>query len=107
MILAVLRIVKKMLDRLSIIRYTAPMKKLKRPRDLNQLASNIVALATGEVSEPPFDYNKNPRAIELGRLGGLKGGKARAKVLSKARRKQIATKAANARWKNNKTRKLQ
>ncbi len=41
---------------------------------------------------------KNPAAVELGRLGGLKGGKARAEKLSPERRKEIARKAAKARW---------
>jgi hypothetical protein len=42
---------------------------------------------------------KNPAAVALGRLGGLKGGKARAEKLSPAKRKAIAKKAAKARWK--------
>jgi hypothetical protein len=41
---------------------------------------------------------KNPAAVELGRLGGLKGGKARAEKLTPERRKEIARKAARARW---------
>jgi hypothetical protein len=41
---------------------------------------------------------KNPAAVELGRLGGLKGGKARAKKLSAKKRKAIALKAAKVRW---------
>lgn len=41
---------------------------------------------------------KNPAAVALGRLGGLKGGKARAKSLSAKKRKEIATKAARSRW---------
>lgn len=41
---------------------------------------------------------KDPLAVELGRRGGLKGGKARAKSLSPAKRKAIAVKAAKARW---------
>lgn len=43
---------------------------------------------------------KNPAAVLLGRLGGLKGGKARAKKLTKEQRSEIAKKAAQARWKN-------
>lgn len=42
---------------------------------------------------------KNPAAVALGRLGGMKGGKARAESLSQERRKEIAEKAAAARWK--------
>jgi hypothetical protein len=41
---------------------------------------------------------KNPAAVALGRLGGLKGGKARASKLSSARRAEIAKQAAAARW---------
>jgi hypothetical protein len=41
---------------------------------------------------------KNPAAVALGRMGGLKGGKARAASLSKKKRSEIAKKAATARW---------
>jgi len=41
---------------------------------------------------------KNPAAVALGRMGGLKGGKARAASLTPAKRKAIAKKAAKARW---------
>jgi len=75
------------------------MKKPKRPRDVNQLANAIVEIATGQIAEPVVEYGKNPHAVELGRLGGLKGGNARAKKLSKAQRSSIAKKAARARWK--------
>jgi hypothetical protein len=74
------------------------MKKPKRPRDTSQLAKFVVGLATGEVEEKTED-GKNPAAVALGRLGGLKGGKARAESLSKAKRAAIAKKAAAARWK--------
>lgn len=46
----------------------------------------------------PIAPEKNPAAVALGRLGGLKGGRARAEKLSKTRRKEIAKKAAQARW---------
>ena len=71
----------------------------KRPRDVNQLAASIVAEATGEVEpEPPEpDDGKNPAAVALGRLGGLKGGPARAKKLTPEQRREIARKAAQAR----------
>jgi len=72
------------------------MKKPKRHRDPNQLAKSIVDLATGEKHEPVTVFNVH--AVELGRLGGLKGGRARAKKLSKAQRVKIAKKAAKARW---------
>ncbi len=65
--------------------------------DVNQLAYNIVQQATGQV-EKPKPPEKNPAAVTLGRLGGLKGGKARAEKLSPAKRKAIAKKAAEKRW---------
>ena len=65
----------------------------KKSRDTNVLASQIVKEATGE-----YKTEKNPNAVALGRLGGLKGGKARAKGLSSKRRTEIARNAARARW---------
>ncbi len=47
---------------------------------------------------PDKDAGKNPHAVALGKLGGAKGGKARAKALSPAKRKEIAKVAAKARW---------
>ena len=75
--------------------YIGDMKK-KRPADLNQLAASIVEQATGQPTEKP---EKNPAAVALGKLGGLKGGRARADKLSEAERSEIAKKAAAARWK--------
>lgn len=77
-----------------------PTKKKKK--DFNELAFSIVQQATGEVQpeeEKPVDPDKNPHAVALGRLGGLKGGNARAKKLTKEQRSEIAKVAANARWK--------
>jgi hypothetical protein len=65
----------------------------KKVEDLNGLAYSIVGQATGLVVK-----EKNPAAVSLGRLGGLKGGRARAEKLSASRRKEIARKAARARW---------
>lgn len=73
--------------------------KPKRPRDPNQLAKLLVDLATGEKTEPAEESTKNPHAVALGRLGGLKGGKARAKALTATKRSAIAKRAARARWK--------
>ena len=70
----------------------------KRPSDLSQRAKLMVELATGQVEEKDLDDGKNPAAVELGRLGGRKGGKARAESLSPERRKEIARQAATARW---------
>jgi len=77
--------------------WVMPERSKKRPRDVNQLARQIVDEATGE-AEPTPEPTKDPAAVELGRRGGLKGGKARAKKLSAKRRSEIAKKAAAARW---------
>ena len=70
----------------------------KKSRDINVLASQIVEEATGEATPKPENSTKNPAAVALGRLGGLKGGKARASKLTSEQRKEIAKKAAEARW---------
>lgn len=67
--------------------------------DLNQLAKRIVDEATGEAPKTPPPPVKNAAAVELGRLGGMKGGAARAAKLSPKKRSAIAKKAAAARWK--------
>lgn len=79
-----------------------PKRSSKRPRDLNVLAKTISKIAT-EGEPEPIDDGKNPHAVALGRMGGLKGGKARAKILPEKRRKEIALKAAKARWSNRKS----
>lgn len=66
--------------------------------DANQIAFNVVQQATGQMPKPEPPQPKNPAAVTLGRLGGLKGGKARAEALSPDERKAIAKKAAEARW---------
>lgn len=81
-----------------------------RPRDPNQLAYRIIQEATGQVPKydpsqqeaKPVDPTKNPHAVALGRLGGLKGGAARAEKLTPKKRSQIAAKAAKARWEKKK-----
>lgn len=73
-------------------------KKPKRPRDTNQLAKFIIDVATGEVEPPKTDEGKDAAAVSLGRRGGLKGGKARAKKLTAKQRSDIARKAAAKRW---------
>ena len=71
----------------------------KRPRDPNQLAYQIMLESTGQVPKyQPEERPKNPAAVALGRLGGLKGGIARAAALSPRERSQIAAKAAESRW---------
>lgn len=71
-----------------------------RPRDPNQLAHRIFLESIGELpkTEPAEPVKKNPHAVALGRLGGLKGGAARAASLSPRKRSQIAAKAAAKRW---------
>jgi hypothetical protein len=66
--------------------------------DVNQMASNLIDAISGELPAEQPDSGKNPAAVALGRLGGLKGGKARAKNLSASRRRAIAKRAAKARW---------
>lgn len=66
--------------------------------DLNQLAKHIVDQATGDALKPVEQPEKNQAAVALGRLGGLKGGAARAKKLTAQERSEIAKKAAAKRW---------
>jgi hypothetical protein len=73
------------------------MSKPKRPRDVNHLAKMIVDMSTGDAVPDPVP-TKNPAAVALGRLGGAKGGPARAAALSPAKRKAIAKMAASKRW---------
>jgi predicted RNA-binding protein YlqC (UPF0109 family) len=87
-----------------------PKRSSKRPRDVNQLASLLVDEATRETPGSPEDVAvvaletdhgvrmKNQAAVELGRLGGKKGGTARAARLTKEERSAIARKGAAARW---------
>jgi len=70
-----------------------PKRSSKKPRDVNALAASIVAEATHDPDE-----GKNPAAVALGRLGGKKGGKARAAKLTPEQRREIAKLAAKARW---------
>lgn len=78
-----------------------PTRSRKLPADPNRRAFDIVQIATGEA---PPDLKKdgtpkNPAAVALGKLGGAKGGKARAVSLTKQERSQAARVAALARWK--------
>ena len=76
-----------------------PAKTPKVRSDVNTLAARIVAEATGEAPKTPDpDAGKDPAAVSLGRKGGLKGGKARAKKMTAAQRKASAKIAAEARW---------
>ncbi len=77
-----------------------PKRPQKKPVDVNRLAKSIVDQATTDeqLQEKAIEEGKNPAAVLLGRLGGLKGGKARAMRLSAEQRSEIAKKAANYRW---------
>jgi len=72
------------------------MPKRSSKVDMDPLAADILKFATESGAGRD---RKNPAAVALGRTGGLKGGKARAKALSSAKRAQIARKAAAVRWK--------
>ena len=66
-------------------------------KDINETAFGVVQRATGQAAPEPT-REKNAAAVSLGRLGGLKGGKARAEKLSADRKRAIAKSAAAARW---------
>jgi hypothetical protein len=70
-----------------------PAKK-KPAKDYQQIARRVLNSVAPDAKPPA----KNPAAVALGRLGGLKGGKARASKLTKKQRSEIAKKAARARW---------
>ncbi len=73
-------------------------KRSRMPRDPNQLAKAVVDFATGQREPDPPRPAKDPAAVELGRRGGLIGGKARAAALTPKERADSARKAAQARW---------
>ena len=85
------------------------MAKKTKSSDINVTAHEILQALTGEPAgstsvqrypakkKPPIPV-KNPAAVALGRLGGLKGGKARADALSSKKKIEIARKAARVRW---------
>lgn len=74
-------------------------KRSSKPRDLNSMAAAIVNQSTDpeDKGDDPYE-GKNPAAVELGRLGGKKGGKARAQKLTAEERSEAARRAARARW---------
>jgi len=71
----------------------AAFRALQETIRISESQSNVVAIDRGQQVSA-----KNPAAVALGRLGGLKGGKARSDKLGAERRSQIASKAARARW---------
>jgi hypothetical protein len=74
-------------------------KRPRRPRDPNELAFQVFQEAIGEAPAPVPEREKNPAAVALGKLGGAKGGKARAEGMSAAQRSESARRAAFSRWK--------
>jgi hypothetical protein len=82
-----------------------PKRSSKRQKDHQELArkvlDSVVPDAEGEPKVEDQEPEKNSAAVALGRLGGLKGGKARAEKLTAEQRVEIAKKAAQARWKTN------
>lgn len=75
------------------------MAKKKRPTDINPGPKSIVDFATGEIEDNLTEKELIKLAASaMGRKGGLKGGKARAKALTKEQRSEIAKKAAITRW---------
>lgn len=78
-------------------------KRPARPRDPNELAKLITDIATGDKTDRIVtEDGRDLAAVLLGRLGGLKGGRARAEALTPEKRREIAQLAARARWKSNK-----
>ena len=99
------------MDSLPLARWSArchvvdmPKRSSTKPpaRDEVQKAYDVIqhVIRQTEGQPEPEEAVKHSAAVMLGRLGGLKGGKARAAKLSPARRKVIAQKAAAARWKH-------
>ena len=68
----------------------------KRPGDVIGAAIMVGKIATGEIEDKKAE--KNPHAVALGKLGGAKGGKARAAKLNSSQRSGVARAAAKARW---------
>lgn len=77
-----------------------PNRSSKKPKqkDTQQLARNVLDTVVPDAEPPKHKTDKNPAAVALGRLGGKKGGKARADALTAKERSAIARKAAQARW---------
>ncbi len=83
----------------SIIPYMPKRSSIKKPSKSAKLVASVIADSVcGEETSPALK-GKNPAAVALGRMGGLKGGKARAAKLSPEERRDIARNAAHARWK--------
>ena len=91
-----------MLERICYLQNMARRKN--KEHDFSIVAYRVVQEATGQIEpepkqeEPEPIDGKNPHAVALGRLGGLKGSKVRASKLTPEERREIAQKAAQARW---------
>jgi hypothetical protein len=72
-------------------------KRSSKQKDPSEIARHVLDAVVPDAEPKP---EKNPAAVALGRLGGLKGGKARAAKLTAKKRAEIARKAAKTRWKN-------
>lgn len=75
-----------------------PAPKKPAAKDPQQIARSVLDAIVPDAEAKPAEPEKNPAAVALGRLGGLKGGKARAEKLTAKKRSDIAKKAAAARW---------
>lgn len=80
-----------------------PKRSGKAKRDVNQIAADVLRAAVGEPEPTTPKGKKNSAAVALGRLGGLKGGKARAKNLTPEQLAEIGRKGAATRWKDRPT----
>lgn len=78
----------------------------RRPRDPNELAHAVFLLAIGEAPPEEPEMEKNPAAVALGKLGGAKGGRARAAKMTSEERVESARRAAAARWKKDPSNRL-
>ena len=83
-----------------------PKRASRRQKDTQELARHVLDAIVPDAEQPPpleadHKREKNPAAVALGRLGGKKGGKARAAKLTAEQRKEIARKAAAKRWRRN------
>lgn len=83
-------------ERVTEVTLQGPQKR-RMPRDPNQRAKMTLDILLGEAEDLPAPA-KDPERVERGKMGGSKGGKLRAERLSPERRREIAQKAAAARW---------
>lgn len=76
-------------------------KRSPKPKDVNEIAHSMMEAIASGGEMPQTEDGKNPLAVALGRLGGLKGGHARAAGMTAKQRSESAKKAAAARWHKN------